>query len=105
MTSSLSAEEQDLLAKLIEDGWPLPILASGEDKTEFQALQAVSLSLVRHGLAGIYGRRDDARHVPLAEAEAIIREARSWDPQEGDTLWFMSTTEAGNALLGAPNEW
>ncbi|HEX4518476.1 MAG TPA: hypothetical protein VH063_02740 [Gaiellaceae bacterium] len=37
--------------------------------------------------------------IPPAEAESIILDPDSWDS------WMISTTEAGNALLGAPNEW
>jgi hypothetical protein len=99
--SSPSSQDRDFLATLIEDGWPLVILASGLDPAQLKKLQATALSLVRQGLAGIYGRPEDARHVRLAEAETIILDADSWH----EAVWFISTTEAGNALLGAPNEW
>jgi hypothetical protein len=100
-----SQEELDLLANLIEDGWPLVILGTGKDEAALGELQALALSLVRQGLAGIYGRPEDARDVPRAEAEAIILEPRNWEALECDEVWMISTTEAGNALLGAPNEW
>jgi hypothetical protein len=99
--TSPSSEDRDFLAKLVEDGWPLVILASGLDPAQLEKLQATALSLVRQGLAGIYGRPEDTRDVPLAEAEAIILDPDSWN----ESFWFISTTEAGNALLGAPNEW
>ena len=80
------------------------ILGHGLDEAALAKLQAMALSVVRQGLAGIYGPSDDFRDVPLAEAEAIILEPRNWDAHECDKAWMISTTEAGNALLGAPNE-
>lgn len=98
-------EERAFLETLIEDGSPLVILAVGLDEPRFKQLRSTALSLVRQGLAGIYGRPEDARDLPLAQAEAVILDPRSWDPQTVDILWMISTTEAGNALVGAPNEW
>src|SRR5262249_53234814 len=42
---------------------------------------------------------DPLDFVALAEAEAIITDVDSWGG------WMIGTTEAGNALLGAPTEW
>jgi hypothetical protein len=92
-------QELDLLSQLIEDGWPIVVIAPPRDDPEIARFQRTALSLLRRGLASIYGRPDDARDIPLAEAEAVIADPDVWG------LWMISTTEAGNALLGAPNEW
>jgi hypothetical protein len=101
---SLTPEERDFLASLTEDGWPLVILGGSLDNDALARVQRQALSLVRRGLAGIYGRPDDSSHLALAEAEAVITDECEWRDGMART-WMISTTKEGNALLGAPNEW
>lgn len=100
-----SSEERAFLESLVQDGWPLVLLANGLDGQEFERLQAMALSLTRQGLAGIYGRPEDARYLSLGEAEAVILDRTCWTPFTGNPTWMICATEAGNALIGAPNEW
>jgi hypothetical protein len=87
-------DELDLLEELIEDGWPLVVIAPRDD-AEIAQFQRTAISLLHQGLAGVY----NDGFISLAEAEAIIADPEMWG------TWMISTTEAGNALLGAPNEW
>jgi hypothetical protein len=98
------AEREFLVRFNSADGIPVMILGHGLDEPALAKLQAMALSVVQQGLAGIYGRPDDARDVPLPEAEAIILEPRNWVALEHDELWMIATTEAGEALLGAADE-
>lgn len=93
MDAEPTEEEIDLLAALIEDGWPLVVIAPPRDDPGFEQFQANMLSLVRRGLAGIYGRPDDARDLPPAEADAIVTDSDSWG------TWMIAATESGNGLL------
>lgn len=95
MGNALTKPERELLDLLVEDGWPLIILRDRPD------VQTTALSLLRRGLAEVYGRPDDARAIPPDEAEAILRAHESWKPGEGHPSWMICATPAGNALIGS----
>jgi len=94
-TKILTSEEQDLLATLVEDGWPLVILAPSDDG-DLAHLQSQVIALLKRGFVGVYGEREDESEISPAEAEAILADAQSWR----DSFWMISTTPTGNAALG-----
>ena len=94
----LTDAEEDLLAMLPEDGFPLVVLAPGAD---LSTLQSTALSLLRKGLIGVYGRADDASDLPSAEAESVLSSSDSWTDPSGGHIWFISTTPEGDAVLAS----
>jgi hypothetical protein len=93
--AALARPERELLALLVEDGWPLVILRDRPD------VQTTALSLLRRGLADVYGRPHNAGAVPSDKAEEILGAPESWDPGEGRPVWIICATAAGNALLAS----
>jgi hypothetical protein len=90
--AALARPERELLELLVGDGWPLVTLRDRPD------VQATALSLLRRGLAEVYGRPDDAGPVSSDEAEEILGAPGSWVPGEGQPVWMICATSAGNAV-------
>jgi endonuclease YncB( thermonuclease family) len=89
-----TAQERDLLAQLVEDGWPIAVIAPRDD-AEIEQFQHVARSLLRKGLVGVYGRPNDSTDIPLSEAEAIIADTDRWG------TWMIAATQAGARLVQA----
>jgi hypothetical protein len=71
MDAVASEDERELLDQLIDDGWPLAVLAPGGGD-----VQRIALSLLGKGLVTVYGGPAGAVVSP-AEAKAILTSSES----------------------------
>lgn len=95
---SLTESELTLLATVIEDGFPLAVLAATLTSDQVEHLKADALRLLSYGLVGVYGAADE---IGEEEAHAVLLNSKNWLGVGHDGVWFIAATPKGDGLLAA----